>query len=147
MIELTPHIEKGTAMSSRSTSAPPRTGWVGWIAYAAVMMIVLGSFNAIQGLTAIFSDEIYVTAANRVITFDVTTWGWVHLIIGLAVVTTGVFLLRGALWATLVGTVLVMLNLLTQMLLLPAYPFWSLLIITVDLLVLWALLAHGDEKI
>jgi hypothetical protein len=133
-------------MSSRSTT-PERTGWVGWIAYAAVMMIVLGSFNAISGLTAIFSDRIYVDAANSVIALDVTTWGWIHLLVGIGVATTGVFLLRGALWASLVGTMLVMLNLLTQMLLLPAYPFWSLLIIVIDLLVLWALLVHGEERV
>ena len=134
-------------MSSRSTSTPRRTGWVGWIAYAAVMMMVLGTFNAISGLTAIFADDIYVRGADNTVVFDVTTWGWVNLVLGIAVVTTGVFLLKGALWATVAGTLFVMINLLTQMLFLPAYPFWSLLIIVVDLLVLWALLVHGEEKI
>ena len=98
-------------------------------------------------MTAIFADDIYVRGADNTVVFDVTTWGWVNLVLGIAVVTTGVFLLKGALWATVAGTLFVMINLLTQMLFLPAYPFWSLLIIVVDLLVLWALLVHGEEKI
>lgn len=130
---------------TRSTAQ--RTGWVGWIAYAAVMMIILGAFNAVTGLTAIFSDDIYVRGANTVVVLDVGTWGWVHLVLGVAVAVTGFSLFKGALWATVVAILLVMLNMVTQMLMLPAYPFWSMLIIVVDALVLWALLVHGDEKV
>jgi hypothetical protein len=126
-------------------SAPAPTAWVGWIAFAAAMIIVVGAMNVINGLAAIFEDEIFIGSGAFVL--DVTGWGWIHLIVGLILVGTGVALIRGALWAAITASVLVVLNMISQMFLLPASPIWSLVIIILDAFVLYALTVHGDERI
>lgn len=133
--------------ASHSPTARKSTGWVGWIVFTAAMLLMLGIFNAVNGLAAIFADDIFVTGAAGAVIFDVTTWGWVHLVLGALAAATGVALMQGAPWARAVAVGFVMLNMLTQLLFLPAYPFWSLLIIVLDVVVLWALIVHGDEQI
>lgn len=129
----------------QGVGAPRATGWVGWIAFGAVMMMMLGVLNAISGLAAIFNDALFVSSSRGVLVFNLTTWGWIHLILGLVVVATGFALMSGAMWARVVGTGVVMLNMVTQLIFLPAYPFWGLLIIALDVLVLWAIIVHGSE--
>jgi hypothetical protein len=121
------------------------TAWVGWIVFAAAMLMVDGAFNIITGLVAIFSDDVYVQTQHNELVLDVTAWGWTHLVLGILLALVGYFILRGALWAAATAALLVMVNMVTQLLLLPTYPLWSLVIILVDTLVLWALLVHGDE--
>jgi hypothetical protein len=133
--------------ASHSPVAPKSTGWVGWIVFTAAMLLMLGVFNAVNGLAAIFADDIFVSGASAAVVFNVTTWGWVHLVLGVLAAATGVALMQGATWARAVAVGFVMLNMLTQLLFLPAYPFWSMLIIVLDVLVLWALIVHGDEQI
>jgi len=133
--------------ASHSPVARKSTGWVGWIVFTAAMLLMLGIFNAVNGLAAIFADDIFVTGAGGAVIFNVTTWGWVHLVLGVLAAATGVALMQGATWARAVAVGFVMLNMLTQLLFLPAYPFWSLLIIVLDVVVLWALIVHGDEQI
>jgi hypothetical protein len=132
-------------MAGQRTGAPQATGWVGWVAFGAAMMMMLGIFNAINGLAAIFSDDIFVTGEQGALVLDLTAWGWIHLLLGLAVAGTGLALMTGATWARIVGATLVMINMVTQLAFLPAYPFWSILIITLDVLVLWAIIVHGEE--
>jgi hypothetical protein len=108
-------------------------------------MVVLGTFNVIQGLYAIFEDEFYTIADGQVLLVDLTVWGWVFLIFGVIQVLAGWQLMKGATWARVVVMVLVGLNAASQMLFLPAYPLWSILIIALDMLVLWAVTFHGAE--
>jgi hypothetical protein len=121
------------------------TGWVGWIAFAGMMMLMVGVFNVISGMAAVFNDEIFVTAGNLTVLLDVTTWGWVHIVLGLALVGTGLALVSGQTWARVVGVVLVMVNMASQLVALPAYPWWATIVIAVDVVVLWAIIVHGDE--
>lgn len=133
-------------MSSRQDiHAPAVTGWVGWIAFAAVMMMLTGILNAISGLSAILADDVFVSGERGVLFLDVTSWGWVHLVLGAAVAGIGLALVNGAVWARVLGVGLVMLNTATQAVLLPAYPYWAMLTIGVNLLVLWAIVVHGHE--
>jgi hypothetical protein len=120
---------------------------VGWIAFAAIMMLVVGLFNVIDGIAAIASNKVFVTGSGGAVVLDVTAWGWVHLVIGLLVAVVGYFLLQGASWATYAAILLVIVNMLTQMMFLPAYPLWSIMIIALDSFVLWALIVHGDERV
>ena len=133
--------------ASHTRTAPKATGWVGWILFGAIMMMVVGVFNAVDGLAAIAADDIFVTGAAGSVVLDVTTWGWVHLVVGVVVVIAGVFLLQGATWARFVAIGAVTINMTTQLLFLPAYPFWAMIIITLDVLVLWALIVHGTEEV
>ena len=124
----------------------PVTGWVGWIIFAAMFMIVIGAMNAIQGLAALFRDEAYwVTLGGAVVTFDVTTWGWIHLIFGILLVLVGVALMRGSTFARVIGIALVSLNLIAQFSWTTLYPFWSLIAIAIDVFIIYALVVHGRE--
>jgi hypothetical protein len=124
----------------------PVSGWVGWIIFAAVFMIVIGGMNAIQGLAALFRDEAYwVTLGGSVVTFDVTTWGWIHLIFGILLGLVGLMLMRGSTFARVIGIVVVSLNLIAQFSWATLYPFWSLIAIGLDVAIIYALIVHGRE--
>jgi hypothetical protein len=118
---------------------------VGFILFAAIMMIMAGVFQALAGLVAIFENEFYVATRNYLFQFDATTWGWVHLVVGLIVAFAGWGLLSGRTWARVVGITVALLSALANFLFIPYYPFWSLLIITLDIFVIWAIAAHGGE--
>ena len=120
-------------------------GAVGLILFAAFMMIMVGVFQALQGLIAIFQNEFYVATRNYIFQFDATTWGWIHLVIGLLVAFAGWGLLSGRTWARVVALTLAVLSALANFLFIPYYPFWALLLITLDIFVIWAIAAHGGD--
>jgi hypothetical protein len=117
----------------------------GFTIFAAIMMIMVGVFQALQGLIAIFENEFYVATRNYTFQFDATTWGWIHLVLGLIVAFAGWGLLSGQTWARVVGITLAALSATANFLFIPYYPFWSILIVAVNVLVIWALTAHGRE--
>ena len=122
------------------------TAWVGWIWFAAVLMMASGVLNFVTGLVAVLGrDNAYVDTGVTLLVFDVEGWGWAHLIFGIVLFLVGLCLTLGQMWARILGVILVTLNLFTQFILLPAYPVWSIIVIAVDVLVLWALIVHGDE--
>jgi hypothetical protein len=126
--------------------APPPTAWTGWVVFASVMMVLLGFFQAIQGLVALFDDTWYhVTASGLVVQVDYTAWGWTHLLLGVLIFISGFGVLAGNLAARAVAVVLAVLSALVNLLFIEAYPIWSVLIITVDVLVIYALTVHGRE--
>ena len=133
------------AYSSTARRAERETsGWaVGFILFAAVMMIMVGVFQAIQGLVGIFENEFYVATPSYLFQFDAPTWGWNHLLIGLLMAFAGWGLLSGRTWARTVAIILAVLSAIANFLFIPYYPFWSLLIITLDIFVIWAVTAHG----
>jgi hypothetical protein len=104
-----------------------------------------GAFQALAGLVAIFENEFYVATRNYLFEFDVTSWGWIHLILGVIVALAGFALLSGATWARVVGITLATLSAIANFLFIPYYPFWSLLIIALDVFVIWALAVHGGK--
>ena len=132
-------------MATGSDRRQPATAWVGVILFGGTLMITLGIFNVIQGLVAINEEPILMRTADGPVVWDVSTWGWIHLAIGILVILTGAFLIQGAVWARVAAIVLVIVNASTQMIFLPVYPFWSLLVIAVDLWILWAVTFHGRE--
>jgi hypothetical protein len=130
----------------RSAGREESSGWAaGFALFAAVMMIMAGVWQALAGLIAIFENEFYVATRNYLFEFDATTWGWIHLLVGVVVGLAGLGLLAGQTWARVVGIVLAVLSAIANFLFIPYYPFWSLLIIAVDIFVIWALAAHGRE--
>jgi hypothetical protein len=121
-------------------------GWAaGFSLFAALMMIMAGGWQALAGLIAIFENEFYVATRNYLFEFDATTWGWIHLLVGVLVGLAGLGLLAGQTWARVVGIVLAVLSAIANFLFIPYYPFWSMLIIALDVFVIWALAAHGRE--
>jgi hypothetical protein len=124
--------------------APPPTAWTGWVVFASAMMFLLGCFQAVQGLVAIFDEGFYhVTEGGLVIDVDYTVWGWVHLFLGALIIISGVGVLTGNLAARAVGVLLAGLSAIVNLAFIEAYPVWSVLIITIDVLVIYALTVHG----
>jgi hypothetical protein len=122
------------------------SGWAaGGILFAGLMMLMVGIWQALEGLIAIFENEFYVATRNYLFQFDATTWGWIHLLLGLVVALAGYGLLSGRTWARVVAITVAVLSAIANFLWLPYYPFWSLLIIVVDIFVIWAVVAHGRE--
>ena len=130
--------------AARPTPAP--TGWVGWIVFAGVMMVMVGTFHLIQGLIALFQDEYYLVTKNGLtVHMDYTAWGWTHLILGAVVFVAGLALFSGQMWARVVGVALAVVSALANFAFIAAYPWWSAIIIALDFFVIWALTVHGSE--
>jgi hypothetical protein len=122
------------------------TGWVGWVWFAAFGLLTVGLFNLVAGLVAAFSSEhVLAWTGEGVAIVDVSTWGWVHLVLGLLLVVAGFALFGGSAWARYLAVVLVVLNMVAQFVSLPTTPWWSLVVIVLDVVVLWALVVHGAE--
>ena len=138
-------VHGSTTGAGAAHSTPRRTGWVGWVYFAGTMLILLGSFNAIEGLVALFNDQYYVPTRQGLLLFDLTGWGWIHLIVGGLAIITGIGLFTGAMWARVFGVILAGLNAIIQLTFLSANPLWAVIVITLDVLVIWALVVHGDE--
>ena len=121
-------------------------GWAtGLTVFAGVMMIMAGAFQAFAGLVALFENEFYVATRNYLLQFDATTWGWIHLLLGLLVMLAGFAVLAGQTWGRVVGITLAVLSALANFAFLPYYPFWAMTIIALDIFVIWALATHGRE--
>lgn len=144
---MTPEEQQAVAQrSSRSVTPTDVTGWVGWIAFAAIMMVMLGAFHIIQGLVALFSDSYYLVGHNGlVLQIDYTAWGWIHVIGGIVVLIAGYSLFAGRTWARIVAVIVAMVSAFVNVGFLGAYPIWSTMMIVLDVLVIWALVVHGDE--
>ena len=144
-----PRKEKPMAATQRdadgSTAAPPNNTAVGLTVFAGVMMIMLGVLQAIQGVVALFNHDFYVVGQKWVFEFDLTTWGWIHLVVGALVAVAGFFVFQGLLWARLIGIAVAAVSIVLNFMWLPYYPMWSLLIIALDVFVIWALTVHGRD--
>ena len=141
---MTDTSRRRSAETARYDDAP--TAWAGWVAFGGVMLIMLGTFQIIEGLVALFDDGFYLVNSNGlVVDVDYNTWGWVHTGIGLIAVLAGLGLLAGNMAARVVGIVIAFLSALVNLAFLSAYPVWSTIMITVDIIVIYAIIVHGRE--
>jgi hypothetical protein len=140
-------MSRPEAVTSRSTyGTPERTAWTGWVVFASTMMILVGCFQLIEGLVAIFDDGFYrVTDSGLVVQVNYNVWGWTHLLIGAVLIAAGAGVFAGNIVARTVAVGVAMLSALLNLLFIAAYPLWSLTIIAVDVLVIYALIVHGRE--
>src|SRR3954465_5443700 len=124
--------------------SPPPTAWTGWVVFASAMMFLLGFFQAVPGLVPLFDDGYYhVTPSGLVVNVDYTAWGWTHLLLGVLIVISGVGVPAGTLAARTVAVLLAVLSAIANLLFIEAYPLWSIIVMTVDVLVIYALTVHG----
>ena len=141
-----PNQEAQPTGASSDDYWPEPTMWVGWIAFAGTMMVLVGAFHAIEGLVALFQDSYFLVGRNDlVVHVDYTAWGWVHLIAGAVMALAGAFLFRGQMWARVVAVIAAFCSALINIAFLSAYPIWSTMMIAVDVLVIWAVMVHGRE--
>jgi hypothetical protein len=139
------------AASATSTSASathrarPASWVVGLSLFAGIMMIVTGVFNAVEGLVALFRNDVYVATPRYVFAFDLTAWGWIQLILGLIVLAAGCGVVTGRIWGRVVGIAIALLSMIVNFLFIPYYPVWSLLIIALNVFVIWALCVFNRD--
>ena len=126
-------------------SERPSAWAAGYAAFAGVVLVMIGFFQAVAGLVAILDDEFYVVGKEYVFQFDVTTWGWIHLILGIVVLASGFGIFTGNVAARSVGVLVAAISAVAAFLWLPWYPVWAIVIIALDIAVIWALTMHGRD--
>lgn len=121
--------------------------WGGWIAFAGWLMIIIGLLDFFQGLIAIIRKEYYAIAGSQVIVFDIRTWGWITLLWGIAIGLAGMALLAGAGWARWLTVILVSVNIFEMLGFegSSSAPLWALTVLTLNIIVLYALIAKWDD--
>ena len=138
-------------MSDTKTGSDYSEWAVGWSAFAGVMLIIIGVMDVIQGLVALIEDEFYVVAGgvgegvNWVFEFDVTAWGWIHLIVGIVLILSGVGIFSANVAARTVGVLVAGMAAIINFAWLPYYPIWSIIVIAICIAIIWALTAHGRD--
>ncbi|MFL6069879.1 MAG: hypothetical protein ACJ73L_11835 [Actinomycetes bacterium] len=118
---------------------------VGMTMFASVILMVVGVFQSLAGLTAIINDDRLLATEDYLIKLDTTGWGWIHLILGIVLFLAGLGLLQGQLWARTIAVILAALSAIANFLWLPIQPWWAIIIITLDIFVIWAVTAHGRD--
>src|SRR3954468_12618902 len=148
----TSHRATGTDRRYDDESTPdprlgdPTSAWAGWVVFGGVMLILMGSFQIIEGLVALFDDGFYLVRSNGlVVDVNYNTWGWIHTIIGVVGVLAGLGLLVGNMAARIVGVVVALLSAIVNLAFISAYPVWSAIMITLDVVVIYAIIVHGRE--
>jgi hypothetical protein len=125
-----------------------RSGWaVGYSVFAAIMLIMAGAFHVIAGIAGVLEDDFYVATPNWLFEFDVTAWGWIHLVGGILVVLAGFSILKGHLYGRIVGTTVAAVSALAAFTWLPYQTWWAVIIIALDVAVIWALTIHGHDVV
>ncbi|MFB6838066.1 hypothetical protein [Streptomyces sp. NPDC056361] len=139
-------MSQNTAPRKQSSSG----AWAsGGTLFAGVLMLVTGFMDVFQGIAGIAEDDVYTRVGDYVFKFDLTTWGWIHLILGIIIAITGFGILKGAEWGRIAGISLASLNILFQFLFLPYQPWWALFSMAVSIFVIWALAtddAYGTDE-
>ena len=107
--------------------------------FAGVLLATMASFEILQGLSAVLEDDIFVRGLSYVYEIDVTTWGWITMLLGALGLAVGIGILKGQVWASSAGIGFAVLSALGQFAFMPYYPFWAMVIIAMDILVIWAL--------
>ncbi|MFF9505471.1 hypothetical protein ACF1BU_18475 [Streptomyces sp. NPDC014724] len=140
---------------SASTPGPTRSAdqedinpWAaGGIMFAGVLLLVDGFFGVIKGISGIASDEVYARISNYTFRFDVSTWGWIHLILGIVLGFVGWGILKGATWARATGVVIAAISLVLNFMWLPYQPIWAIISIAIDTFVIWALCTEDAKAV
>ncbi|MDS1112263.1 hypothetical protein RD149_00615 [Gordonia westfalica] len=131
MTHTAPVEERGGVSAKQGIAAGTSIG-------AAIILIVVGVVQLAQGIAAVAEDEVFIRGVEYVYKFDFTTWGWIHIVLGAIAIIVGAGLVSGAGWARFTAIVIAGLSIIANFLWLPYYPWWSILIIALDVVVIWA---------
>lgn len=114
---------------------------------AAVVLLTVGIVSILQGIAALATDEVFIVGIEYTYALDITTWGWIHVVLGILAVLTAIGLFTGAAWARVVGICIAGLSILANFLWLPYYPLWSIVVIALDVVVIWAIATWDSGRI
>jgi hypothetical protein len=118
----------------------------GWVLYASTLLVLLGIFNVIEGLAALFSDDVFVVSEGQLLVFDFTTWGVLHLIWGVVMVIVGFSVASGQEWARWVAVFVACVSAIAHVAFIVAFPLWAVIMIALDVLVIYGLVARWDDE-
>jgi vacuolar-type H+-ATPase subunit I/STV1 len=148
-------IMAGTTSMSGGGATVPRqsaevqsevTGWVGWIVFAGTMMMLIGVFHLFEGIIALFRNTVLVVPqGGLVVSVSFTQWGWMQLIAGVLIFAAGLGVFTGRTWARVLGVIFASISAILNFAFITAFPVWSLTVIALDIVVIYALTAHGAE--
>jgi hypothetical protein len=128
-----------TAAGNRRGQQPSAAG-VGFTLAAGVLMILSGLWSFLEGLAAVIKKQFFVVTPNYTFQWNLSGWGWTHLILGIVVFAAGVCVLLGMTWARVVGVILAVFSAIASFMFLPYYPVWSIVVIAIDVFIIWALM-------
>ncbi|MFI6344547.1 hypothetical protein [Streptomyces sp. NPDC050560] len=128
-------------------SHPSRSAWAtGGTVFAGVMLLVEGVIGILNGFVGIFKDDVWTRLGTYTFKFDVSSWGWVHLALGIALAVTGLGVLSRAPWARAVAVFFASLALIANFMWLPYQPVWAIVSIGIALFVIWSLLTDRGRS-
>ena len=140
----TRHTAARRRRSARVEAEENLSMWVGWVAFAGIVMGTAGLLNILQGTVALFNDG-YYTAGGDAFSIDSTVWGVVLLATGLILCFTGYGVLTGRTWARIVGVVIASIDAVINFAFIGAFPIWSILAVSLNLIAIYAISVHGRE--
>lgn len=127
------------APNSGYTTDGPNPWAASGVVFAGVLMLVEGVLGILKGIVGIADDDVYASVGDYTFKFDVTAWGWIHLILGIVLAVVGAGLLKGATWAKGTAVVIVALDIILNFLWLPYTPLWGLISIAIGVFIIWSL--------
>lgn len=132
---------------SSETDSPVKQGFAaGTSIGASILLLTVGVLSILQGISAVAEDQLFVVGIEYVYEFDTTTWGWIHIILGIVLVVSAIGLMMGTTWGRIAAVTIAALSIIANFLWLPYYPLWSILIIALDIVVIWAVTTWNPEQ-
>jgi vacuolar-type H+-ATPase subunit I/STV1 len=139
------HSDKNSSPAAPAHEADTASWVIGLSLFAGILMMITGLFNAMEGVVARARNEVYVLAPRYIFAFDLTTWGWIQIVLGVIVLAAGIGVVTGRLWGRVVGITIAALTMLANFAFIPYYPIWSMLIIALNVFVIWALCIYDRD--
>lgn len=121
------------------------SSWLGWVYFAGILMVVRGLFEMFQGIFALTNQHWFVATQNQLVLFDLGPWGWLQIVMGVLLLTGAALVFSGRMWGRIVGVVMMTVAMFVNLMWLPAYPIWGIILVALDIVVLYALVAHGGD--
>lgn len=140
-------MTQGAARTSPGRGGGAANPWATGLAlFAGIMMVMVGIMDFFYGVMAVANDDIFVNTRNYTLQFSTTSWGWIHLVLGVLLVAVGAGVLMGKGWARMTGIFVVALAGIGNFFSMPYYPLWSIVLLGIDVFVIWGLAtAHAEE--
>jgi hypothetical protein len=129
-----------------ATNLNKASGWSGWIGFASFLLLFNGLFNVIEGIADLGRHIFFTQESGNVWILNYNKWGWINIIAGIVIISAAVSLAHGDLWGRFFASVVIVLSMLSAVAALPIYPLWSIVVLVVDALILYAIMVQGTKK-